>query len=213
MRNVVEEGRILRNESDELLEKLILFWMDLTKCMHFIFDAHFPALVQELKEFFDLRFGELVEHFIGLEVLDLSNNILSFNVKFGKFLSRVSETTCINEFWEGQLKLFGSCNNLEVSLVLLILMVIENVSTLRSVLLFELFPGLTFFIVLDFFIDMLDSFRNYFLFLFWEVAAKQTVTAQHEQFLISHVFKIIVRTCLIHLDLRTRAQAIIFILV
>lgn len=172
MSNVVEEGWILRDKSDELLEKLILIRTNLTESVHFIFEAHFPTLVKEFKEFFDFRFGQLMEYFVGLEILDLPNKVLSLDVEFGEILRRVSETVRVDEFWEGHLELLSSCSNLEVSLVLFILMVIENVTTVRSMLLFELLPSLCFFIILNLFVDMFYSLWYHFLFLFWHVSAK-----------------------------------------
>ena len=46
--------RVLGDETDELLEQLVLVGVDLTESVDFVFEAHFPTLVQELKELLNL---------------------------------------------------------------------------------------------------------------------------------------------------------------
>ena len=65
----------------------------LTQGVHLAFEAHVPALMQELEELLYLWLGHLVEHFVGAEVLQLFYEVLSLYVELREVLLGVSEGT------------------------------------------------------------------------------------------------------------------------
>ena len=88
---------------------MVLIRVDLTKGVNFVFESHFPTLVKELKEFFDLRLGKFVKHLVWCEVFDFLNNVGALYVEFGEFFSRVAKTTGLYEFRESKLELLSCC--------------------------------------------------------------------------------------------------------
>ena len=99
--NIVEELGILRDESDEFLEQMVLLGVNLTKLVDFVLHAHLPALVKELKELLDLWLGQLVKYLVRLEVLYFPDDVLPFDVEFSEFFGGVPEAPRVYELREG----------------------------------------------------------------------------------------------------------------
>lgn len=191
--HAVEEVRVLGDETDELLEQLVLVRVDLAERVDLVFQAHLPTLVQELEELFDLWLGELVKDLVRLEVLDLANNVCALHIELGELLSRVSQATSGDELRECQLELLCSGCCLEVPLVLLILLIVKDVATVRSVLSLQLFPCLGLDEVLDLLVKNLNSLWDVSFEFLGHVACEKAVASHHEEFLVREIVELVNR--------------------
>jgi len=70
--NFIKDMGGTRKNFDKFLKQSILIWMNLRKCMHFIFQSKLPPSMQKLKEFFYFRIRQFMQQFIWLELLKLS---------------------------------------------------------------------------------------------------------------------------------------------